>query len=113
MSYKQITPRVSVLCPGPVATNIESAVRNRPERYGHSELSDIGNPSASELPGSIGPDVVGEQVFRAIETRQFWILTHADKFTEAIGSRAAQVWISQNPDDLSRDPVFASINEEA
>ena len=103
---------VSVLCPGPVATNIESASRNRPERYGHSALSDIANPSGGELLGNISADVVGDEVFKAIVTRNFWILTHADQFTEAIRSRAAQVCNSQNPDEFSQDPIFASINEK-
>jgi len=83
----------SVLCPGPIKTNISShSVEYRPER--------TDSPKPAKKPKSSGqntgdkmeavmaeigldPDEVGELVFDAIESDKFWVLTHP-RWTKAI-----------------------------
>lgn len=69
---------VSVLCPGFVKTRIGESARNRP-------VGDFG-PSPSDLKGKMQelieqgapPEDIARKVLDAIETRQFWILTHPE-----------------------------------
>lgn len=65
---------VSIVCPGIVATELPSALRNRPERYGGPSVS---RPRRS-TPSGIGlmPDEVGTRVVASIERGDFYIVTH-------------------------------------
>jgi len=70
---------VSVLCPGPVATNIAHGARNRPEHMGGPQ-EHIGEPSALArrlAATGLDPDRVGERVLDAIRTRTFYAFVSA------------------------------------
>ncbi|MEC7138721.1 MAG: SDR family NAD(P)-dependent oxidoreductase [Pseudomonadota bacterium] len=78
---KKSAVRASVLCPGPINTNISRhSVDYRPG--GAKPKTD--NETAGKLVGNIQaaleqgmqPDEVGELVLSAIEDEKFWILTH-------------------------------------
>ena len=78
---KKSAVRASVLCPGPINTNISRhSVDYRPG--GAKPKAD--NEKAGKLAGNIQaaleqgmqPDEVGELVLSAIEDEKFWILTH-------------------------------------
>lgn len=73
----------SVLCPGIVATRIGDSERNRPgaERPAQAAPVSTRNPTAPLMQ----PAEVARQVVDAIESEQFWILTHPvyDQFVRA------------------------------
>jgi NAD(P)-dependent dehydrogenase (short-subunit alcohol dehydrogenase family) len=77
---------VTCLCPGFVATNIVSSERNRPERYqeGGPDLDPAGvgapiadgrSAIADAYAAQMQPDVVADQVMRAIRENRFWLFT--------------------------------------
>jgi len=78
---KKSNVRASVLCPGPINTNISRhSVDFRPgrgKRKGDSEKAGklAGNIQAA-LEQGMHPDEVGELVANAVEQEKFWILTH-------------------------------------
>ena len=78
---KKSNVRASVLCPGPINTNISRhSVDFRPGRgkpKGDSEKAGklAGNIQAA-LEQGMHPDAVGELVANAVEQEKFWILTH-------------------------------------
>ena len=78
---KKSNVRASVLCPGPINTNISrQSVDFRPGRgkpKGDSEKAGklAGNIQAA-LEQGMHPDEVGELVANAVEQEKFWILTH-------------------------------------
>jgi NAD(P)-dependent dehydrogenase (short-subunit alcohol dehydrogenase family) len=78
---KKSNVRASVLCPGPINTNISRhSVDFRPGRgkpKGDSEKAGklAGNIQAA-LEQGMHPDEVGELVANAVEQEKFWILTH-------------------------------------
>ena len=78
---KKSNVRASVLCPGPINTNISRhSVDFRPGRgkpKGDSEKAGkmAGNIQAA-LEQGMHPDEVGELVASAVEQENFWILTH-------------------------------------
>lgn len=77
--------RVSVLCPGLVATRLADAERNRPSAYalGSSEQVPAGQKLVAEglrekLAEGMSPDEVAEHVVRALRENRFWVLTHPE-----------------------------------
>ncbi|MBC7985103.1 MAG: SDR family NAD(P)-dependent oxidoreductase [Sphingomonadaceae bacterium] len=72
---------VSVLCPGPIKSNIHEAAQNRPERFregsgfGESEAR-LGRRQVSEL--WMEPDEVGEMVLDAIRANKLYVITHGE-----------------------------------
>ena len=64
----------SVLCPGPVNTNVWDAGRSRPERFGGPTS---GDPANADFLAQVGvdPRVVGQYVVDGIEADAFVILT--------------------------------------
>jgi NAD(P)-dependent dehydrogenase (short-subunit alcohol dehydrogenase family) len=70
---------VSVLCPGPVATNIASGARNRPEHMGGPQIRPGDEAVLAERLAAIGldPKKVGERVVDAIRTRTFYAFVGA------------------------------------
>ncbi|TGD73370.1 SDR family NAD(P)-dependent oxidoreductase [Mangrovimicrobium sediminis] len=68
---------VSVLCPGPVRSDISNAGRNRPAAYAGSGYTAAAGPSAADLPDwMMSADAVGELVREGIERDLLYILTH-------------------------------------
>jgi len=71
---------VTVLCPGPVRSNIKASSRNRPAGLAAGGLTDTDlekNPIAAEMRW-LEPDEVGEIVVRAVRRGDFYALTHPE-----------------------------------
>lgn len=75
--------RASVLCPGPVNTNIVHSDRNRPAE---SAAQHIATPQGDRFWGMLtkalshgmNPDAVGPLVLEAIQEQKFWVFTHPE-----------------------------------
>jgi NAD(P)-dependent dehydrogenase (short-subunit alcohol dehydrogenase family) len=73
--------RASVLCPGPINTNITSSERNRPA---DSAAQHVATPQGEKfwkmltemLSNGMNPDDVGPMVLDAVREDRFWVLTH-------------------------------------
>ncbi len=73
----------SVLCPGPINTNIVYSQRNRdPEDAAHHVRTDQGDKFWDMLKGYLAvgmdPADVGPMVLDAVRTNRFWVLTHPE-----------------------------------
>ena len=78
---KKSNVRASVLCPGPINTNISRhSVDFRPGRGKPKGDSEKAGKLASNIQAALEqgmhPDEVGELVANAVEQEKFWILTH-------------------------------------
>jgi NAD(P)-dependent dehydrogenase (short-subunit alcohol dehydrogenase family) len=80
---------VSVLCPGPIKSNIHQLNQNRPERF---KASGAFAESADRLaerqvsPLWMEPEQVGDMVVKAIRNDELYIITHGE-WREAVKSR--------------------------
>jgi NAD(P)-dependent dehydrogenase (short-subunit alcohol dehydrogenase family) len=91
---------VSVLCPGLVATHIGTGERNRPvELGGRARSGDDAAPEMAAVLAEMGmaPDAVAAQVFDAIGTGRFYVLTHGD--ADAAVARTAVIEAGGPPAD--------------
>ncbi len=83
---------VSVLCPGPIRTNIHESGQNRPSRFkGSSGFAEAEAQLAKRQPSPLwmDPKVVGERVLRGIENDELYIITHGewrDAFTQRMNA---------------------------
>ena len=70
---------VSVLCPGPVNTNIPRGARNRPDHMGGPQIRPTDEAVLSErlAPRGLDPRKVGERVVDAIQTKAFYAFVSA------------------------------------
>jgi NAD(P)-dependent dehydrogenase (short-subunit alcohol dehydrogenase family) len=70
---------VSVLCPGPVATNIARGARNRPDHMGGPQIRANEEAVLAERLATTGldPKKVGERVVDAIRTKTFYAFVSA------------------------------------
>jgi NAD(P)-dependent dehydrogenase (short-subunit alcohol dehydrogenase family) len=70
---------VSVLCPGPINTNIARGARNRPEHLGGPQIRDTDEKVLAERLATTGldPKIVGERVVDAIRTGTFYAFVSA------------------------------------
>ena len=70
---------VSVLCPGPVNTNIPRGARNRPDHMGGRQIRASQETALSERLANTGldPKRVGERVVDAIRTKTFYAFVSA------------------------------------
>ena len=70
---------VSVLCPGPIATNIARGARNRPDHMGGPQVRATDEATLSERLATTGldPKRVGERVVDAIRARTFYAFVSA------------------------------------
>jgi NAD(P)-dependent dehydrogenase (short-subunit alcohol dehydrogenase family) len=85
---KQLKPLgigVTVVCPGFVRTRIWESGRNRPVRYGPTEVPDPTSPAgrlAAQLAelgrAGLDPSDVAELVLRAIRANELYVFTHFD-----------------------------------
>ncbi len=81
----------SVLCPGPVDTDVAQSERNRPaslpEHQG-SELEErFWTNLTAELARGMDPAEVGDLVLDAVVNERFWILTHPTEFIPLVQRR--------------------------
>ena len=70
---------VSVLCPGPIATNIARGARNRPDHMGGPQIRVNDEATLAERLATTGldPKKVGERVVDAIRTKTFYAFVSA------------------------------------
>jgi NAD(P)-dependent dehydrogenase (short-subunit alcohol dehydrogenase family) len=70
---------VSVLCPGPINTNIARGARNRPDHMGGPQIRATDEATLAERLATTGldPKKVGERVVDAIRTRTFYAFVSA------------------------------------
>jgi short-subunit dehydrogenase len=70
---------VSVLCPGPIATNIARGARNRPDHLGGPQVRESDEVVLAERLATSGldPKKVGERVVDAIRTKTFYAFVSA------------------------------------
>lgn len=74
--YAKFGIDVSVLCPGPVATDIWDAERSRQTEYGEHQASD---PKLGEILHELGmdPKEVGKMAVEGIKREDYYIITHS------------------------------------
>jgi NAD(P)-dependent dehydrogenase (short-subunit alcohol dehydrogenase family) len=88
--------RVSVLCPGFIATAITDSARNRPAHLGdEARPPDAPRTTAATVP-VLSADDVAEQVLDAVTHDRFWILTHP-QYREVITAHAAGIGTDAGP----------------
>ena len=80
---------VSVLCPGPIKSNIHQLKQNRPEQFGASEAFDaaadrLGQRQVSDL--WMEPEQVGDMVVDAIRQDELYVITHGE-WRDAVKNR--------------------------
>ncbi len=87
--------RASVLCPGPIDTDVTASERNRPAHLSEHERGDLDerfwDNLAAELAKGMDPAEVGDLVLDAVQNERFWILTHPEEFLPAVERRLAAI----------------------
>ena len=99
---------VSVLCPGPVRTNIHELSRNRPPQFGVGDAfraAENAGLTQVAFPSQLEPDAVGERVLRAIRDDELYIITHGE-WQQAAAQRHAAV-LAAMPEQL--DPALVAM----
>ena len=97
---------VSVLCPGPVKSNIHESGRNRPVKFrGTSGFAEAEAKLAQRTvsPLWMDPQVVGERVLRGIRDDQLYIITHGE-WREAFIQRT-QALLDAMPKDTNPELI--------
>ncbi|MGP3961593.1 SDR family NAD(P)-dependent oxidoreductase [Nonomuraea sp. 3N208] len=92
-------PRISVLCPGVVNTNIFNSHRNRPARFADAGPFPTGwSVDAARQGFTLGvrPRTIGEEVLQAIREERFYVLTHPE-YAGHIEHRMTQILHGENP----------------
>ncbi len=108
MELAQENIGVSVLCPGPVRTNIHEIVKNRPPQFGvgdaFRELEASGG-SRVPFPSMLDPADVGALVLKAVRNDELYIITHGEWRPMAEARHAAL--IAAMPEKL--DPALVAM----
>lgn len=85
--------RASVLCPGPIDTEVTRSDRNRPAHLSPHETSAFEERFWEQLTAGLAagmaPDRVGELVLEAVQNERFWILTHPEMHLPMLADRLA------------------------
>lgn len=72
---------VSVLCPGPVRTNIGELARNRPAKFGVGDAFQRAEQAGAThvpFPSMMEPAQVGQLVLNAVQNDELYIITHGE-----------------------------------
>jgi NAD(P)-dependent dehydrogenase (short-subunit alcohol dehydrogenase family) len=99
---------VSVLCPGPVRTNIHELSKNRPAQFTVGEAyraAENAGGTHSQFPSQLEPAQVGELVLKAVLNNEFYVITHGE-WKPAAEQRHAAV-LAAMPDRL--DPSLVDM----
>jgi NAD(P)-dependent dehydrogenase (short-subunit alcohol dehydrogenase family) len=99
---------VSVLCPGPVRTNIHELAKNRPVQFGVGDaFREAENAGATRVafPSMMEPAEVGALVLKAVRNDELYIITHGEWRSMAAARHAAL--IAAMPDKV--DPALAAM----
>jgi NAD(P)-dependent dehydrogenase (short-subunit alcohol dehydrogenase family) len=108
--------KVSVLCPGPVSTDIfSSSERNRP-----ATVPPPPEPTAEQaffrrvyetyIERGLDPAEVARQVLDAIRAERFYVMTH--DYNKMIEPRMQDILAAENPDLLPPPPDFMEVYQE-
>ena len=102
---------VSVLCPGPIKSNIHQLSQNRPEGFAASSAfaaaaDRLGRRQVSEH--WMEPEEVGDMVIKAIRNDELYIITHGE-FGDAVRSRQAAI-VAAMPAAVNPDLVASMSN---
>lgn len=83
--------RASVLCPGPVDTEVARSERNRPPDLSPHESGELEERFwtnlTDHLAGGMPPDEVGELMLDAVRNERFWVLTHPEEYLPLVEGR--------------------------
>ena len=85
---------VSVLCPGPVRTNIHELSKNRPPQFGVGDAfreSENAGGAQAHFPNWMEPSDVGELVLQAVLKNELYVITHGEWRPAAEALHAARV----------------------
>jgi NAD(P)-dependent dehydrogenase (short-subunit alcohol dehydrogenase family) len=112
LQTRNLKPKVSVLCPGLVDTNVLNAPRNRPARFGTPATPR--SPTAAEqmmrdwfaeqLKKGLPPRTVGERVLEAIREERFYVLTHPEH-NALIDQRVKNLLSDRSPQPFPPTPA--------
>ncbi|OGT60639.1 MAG: hypothetical protein A3E85_02765 [Gammaproteobacteria bacterium RIFCSPHIGHO2_12_FULL_45_12] len=91
---RKLKINVSVLCPGPVATNFLDSIKVE-------NNNDVIEEFKNKIANSMTPSVVAEQVFKGIQSKQFYILTHYEEHHEHIERRMNNILQRKNPANVN------------
>jgi NAD(P)-dependent dehydrogenase (short-subunit alcohol dehydrogenase family) len=83
---------VSVLCPGPVRTNIHELSKNRPAKFGVGDAfraNESAGGTQVPFPSMLEPEHVGELVLDAVRNDEIYIITHGEWRPAAAARHAA------------------------
>jgi NAD(P)-dependent dehydrogenase (short-subunit alcohol dehydrogenase family) len=72
---------VSVLCPGPIRTNIGELARNRPAKFGVGDAFQKAEDAGAThvpFPSMMEPAEVGQLVLKAVQNNDLYIITHGE-----------------------------------
>ena len=72
---------VSVLCPGPIRTNIHELAKNRPAKFGVGDAfraADEAGATRVPFPSMMEPSEVGALVLKAVLNDELYIITHGE-----------------------------------
>jgi NADP-dependent 3-hydroxy acid dehydrogenase YdfG len=89
---------VSVLCPGPVASEILTSVQ------GQGASGELNRLLVGQIRQGLSPAELAELVFAAIAEKRFWILPHKG-FKPALRARLQSVLEERNPQFAPFDPL--------
>ena len=85
---------VSVLCPGPVRTNIHELSKNRPPQFGVGDAfreSENAGGAQAHFPNWMEPSDVGGLVLQAVLKNELYVITHGEWRPAAEALHAARV----------------------
>ena len=104
---------VSVLCPGPVRSNIHELLQNRPERFIRNEaFQAAARRLAQRVPSELwmDPCEVGVRVLKAIRDDEPYVITHGEWRPMAVARHEAM--LAAMPDKINPD-LIASLRPPA
>ena len=85
---------VSVLCPGPIRTNIGELAKNRPAKFGVGDAFQKAEEAGTThvpFPSMMEPEEVGQLVLKAVQNNDLYIITHGEWRAMAEGRHAGLV----------------------
>jgi NAD(P)-dependent dehydrogenase (short-subunit alcohol dehydrogenase family) len=85
---------VTVLCPGPVRTNIYEVTKNRPPQFGVGDAfraSENAGGAHVAFPSMMEPAEVGALILNAVRKDEMYVITHGEWKTAAEGRHAALI----------------------
>jgi len=83
---------ITVLCPGPVRSNIHELARNRPQRYASNQAfkqaaEQLGRRQVSPL--WMDPNEVGALIVKAVRNNELYVITHGEWRAAVLDRQAA------------------------